>query len=380
MTSAGSPSQSVDADVPVLIVGGSLVGLASAMFLAQHGVETLSVEKHDGTAIHPRAGYFQLRTIELMRVAGIEAKVRAAALALYDPDGGLNAVETLAGREIANYIPNINQGVEDVSPARRLFMPQQVLEPLLLERARELGARFQYATELVGFSQDADGVTATVRDTRLRARRRLIRSRYLVACDGNRSPIRERLGITMRGHGLLSRSVTIYFRADCSHALRGRNLGVIYVNNPRVRGFFRLEKTGLGGFLVVFTVGDINEPGARFVADEITDGAGRRAGARRRRRSRPRGGRAGRRRLARGGRRRRHLPAGPHLPGRRRGPHDAADRWLRRQHRHPGRPQPGLEAGAGASRGWPVRRSSTPTTPSASPPACWPSSRPTTAT
>ena len=135
MTSEGSPSQSVDADVPVLIVGGSLVGLASAMFLAQHGVETLSVEKHESTAIHPRAGYFQLRTIELIRIAGIEAKVRAAALALYDPDGGLNAVETLAGREIANYIPNINQGVEDVSPARRLFMPQQVLEPLLLERA-----------------------------------------------------------------------------------------------------------------------------------------------------------------------------------------------------------------------------------------------------
>jgi 2-polyprenyl-6-methoxyphenol hydroxylase-like FAD-dependent oxidoreductase len=270
MTSAGSPSQSVDADVPVLIVGGSLVGLASAMFLAQHGVETLSVEKHDGTAIHPRAGYFQLRTIELLRIAGIEAKVRAAALALYDPDGGLNAVETLAGREIANYIPNINQGVEDVSPARRLFMPQQVLEPLLLERARELGARFLYATELVDFSQDADGVTARVRETRTGAER-LIRSRYLVACDGNRSPIRERLGIRMRGHGLLSRSVTIYFRADCSHALRGRNLGVIYVNNPRVRGFFRLEKTGLGGFLVVFTVGDINEPGARFVADDITD-------------------------------------------------------------------------------------------------------------
>src|SRR4029077_20289284 len=61
------------------------------------------------------------------------------------------------------------------------------------------------------------------------------------------------------------------FRADCSEALRGRNLGVIYVNNPQVRGFFRLEKTGLGGFLVVFTVGDINEPGARFVADRVTD-------------------------------------------------------------------------------------------------------------
>ena len=112
----------------------------------------------------------------------------------------------------------------------------------------------------------------------------------------------------MRGHGLLSRSVTIYFRADCSHALRGRNLGVIYVNNPQVRGFFRLEKTGLGGFLVVFTVGDINEPGARYVADIVTDelavqmvrdavGEPDLEVAHR-----------GRRQVARGGRRRRHLP------------------------------------------------------------------------
>ncbi|HEX3088858.1 MAG TPA: FAD-dependent monooxygenase, partial [Ilumatobacteraceae bacterium] len=261
---------SATVDVPVLVIGGSLVGLSTSMFLAQHGVDVLSVEKHHGTAIHPRAGYFQLRTIELMRVAGIEDRVRAAALELYDPDGGLNAVETLAGREIAQYIPNINGGVADISPARRLFMPQQVLEPLLLQRAQEFGARFQYSTELVRYEQDDTGVTATVRNVNDGTEDQ-IRARYMVACDGNRSPIRESLGIEMIGHGLLSRSVTIYFRADCSEALRGRNLGVIYVNNPQVRGFFRLEKTGLGGFLVVFTVGDINDPGARFVADTVTD-------------------------------------------------------------------------------------------------------------
>ena len=269
---SASPEVDEIVDVPVLVVGGSLVGLATAMFLAQHGVEVLSVERHQGTAIRPRAGHFHLRTLELMRVAGIEDRVRAAALALYSPDGGINAVETLAGREIANYIPNINAGVEDISPARALFMPQQVLEPILLQRARELGARFQYATELVSQIQDERGVTATVRNVD-DGSEQSIRAKYLVACDGNRSPIRESLGIEMVGHGLLSRSVTIYFRADCAAALRGRNLGVIYVTNPDVRGFFRLEKTGLGGFLVVFTVGDIGEPGARFVADTITDDA-----------------------------------------------------------------------------------------------------------
>ena len=64
---------------------------------------------------------------------------------LYDPNGGLNAVETLAGREIANYIPDINQGIQDLTPVRRLFMPQQVLEPTIKERAEELGSAFLYS-------------------------------------------------------------------------------------------------------------------------------------------------------------------------------------------------------------------------------------------
>lgn len=256
-------------DVPVLIIGGSLVGLSTSLFLGLHGVPSLSVEKHRGTAIHPRAGYFQLRTLELMRIAGIEDRVIAAAHALYDPNGGFVAVETLAGREITSYMPDINQGVEDISPARRLFMPQQVLEPLLKDRALELGSQLAYSTELVGFEQDSTGVTATVRHVDTHAVQR-IRARYLVACDGNRSPVRESLGIQMKGHPVMSHSITIYFRADCSRALRGRNLGVIYVNNPKVRGFFRLEKTGLGGFLVIFTVGDIRDPAARNAASDLS--------------------------------------------------------------------------------------------------------------
>lgn len=270
MNDTGPAADSGLIEVPVLVVGGSLVGLATSMFLAHQGVQCLSVEKHRGTAIHPRAGYFQLRTMELMRIAGIEERVIAAAHALYDPNGGLNAVETLAGREIANYIPDINQGVDDLTHARRLFMPQQVLEPIIKARAEALGAKFRYASELTHFVQDEHAVNATFRDIDSGAEHR-IRARYMVACDGNRSPIRERLGIAMQGHPVMSHSITIYFRADCSRALRGRNLGVIYVNNPKVRGFFRLEKTGLGGFLVIFTVGDISAPGARNVAAGINE-------------------------------------------------------------------------------------------------------------
>src|SRR5215475_9242033 len=57
-------------DVPVLIVGGSLVGLSAALFLRWHGVEVLAVERHAGTAITVRAGHFHLRTVEILRSGG----------------------------------------------------------------------------------------------------------------------------------------------------------------------------------------------------------------------------------------------------------------------------------------------------------------------
>ena len=64
---------------------------------------------------------------------------------------------------------------------------------------------------------------------------------YLIAADGAHSRIRERLGIRMLGRGVFSNSVTIYFRGDVGPLLRGRSLSVIYVINPVLRGFFRIE-------------------------------------------------------------------------------------------------------------------------------------------
>ncbi len=50
---------------------------------------------------------------------------------------------------------------------------------------------------------------------------------------------------------------------------------MIYVNNPEIRGFFRLDKSGREGFLVVFTAGERGTEESRFPADNIT---GERAG------------------------------------------------------------------------------------------------------
>src|ERR1700744_3662839 len=97
----GTPAP--DEDVDVLIIGGSLVGLSTAMFLGIHGIRALAVERHASTAIHPRAGHFQLRTSEVLRSAGLEDRVRRRSEGQYRPNGGINNVESLAGREIARY-------------------------------------------------------------------------------------------------------------------------------------------------------------------------------------------------------------------------------------------------------------------------------------
>jgi 2-polyprenyl-6-methoxyphenol hydroxylase-like FAD-dependent oxidoreductase len=245
----------------VLIVGGSLVGLSTALFLRHHGVSCLAVERHPSTAIHPRAGHFQLRTVEILRSVGLEEAVRRRGEEQYHPNGGINNVESLAGREIASYFSNLNAGVDEFSPTVRLFIDQDALEPILRARAADLGAELRYRVECTAVEQDASGVTATLRDLD-GGEERTVRSKYLVAADGNRSRIRGQLGIAMRGHGVLSSSATIYFRseADLAPLLEGRDQGVNYVTNPVLRGFFRLDRTGNRGFLVVNLVGDTARP------------------------------------------------------------------------------------------------------------------------
>jgi 2-polyprenyl-6-methoxyphenol hydroxylase-like FAD-dependent oxidoreductase len=263
------PEQGKPAEVDVLIVGGSLVGLSAAAFLGANGISPLVVEKHSGTSIHPRAGYFHIGTMEAYRRIGLEPALLELSHQQFGPDGGINLVESLAGRELAKFVPSINDGVEPYTPCKRFFMTQQSLEPLLRNRAEELGADLHYRTELVGFEQDADAVTARVRDLDS-GEQREIRAKYMIAADGNRSPVREALGIGTHGPGWLSDSITIYFTADCRQWLQGDPHGVIYVMNPDQRGFFRFEAAGTRGFLVVNTLGDLSLPDAKHVSRDIS--------------------------------------------------------------------------------------------------------------
>ena len=151
--------------VPVLIVGGGPVGLSASILLGRQGVRSLLVERHAGTAIHPKARAINARTMEIFRQHGAEDAVRAAGLPPHHT-GLIVWTRTLAGEEIERRVPwGRSERSTDVSPVRACLCAQDYLEPVLRRSAEEQApGELRFNSELKGFTQDGVGVTATLRD------------------------------------------------------------------------------------------------------------------------------------------------------------------------------------------------------------------------
>ncbi|CAG7621301.1 FAD-dependent oxidoreductase [Actinacidiphila bryophytorum] len=226
-----------DDRVPVLITGGSLVGLSTSLFLGRLGVDHLLVEKHAATSHHPRGRGNNVRTMELFRTAGIEPAIRSAASVLSRNHGILQA-ESLTGDNQRWLFREIDPGggLAAFSPSGWCLCSQNDLEPVLLKEARALGGDIRFGVELRSFEQDSDGVTAELlyRET---GETRTVRAGYLVAADGPRSPVRERLGIGQTGAGELFHNVSVTFRAKrLAEVVGDRHFIACYLTNPDADG------------------------------------------------------------------------------------------------------------------------------------------------
>ncbi|MER6109980.1 FAD-dependent oxidoreductase [Streptomyces hirsutus] len=222
---------------PVLIVGGSLVGLSMSVFLGRLGVPHTLVERHPGTSIHPRGRGNNVRTMELFRVAGVEQQIKEVASVLAD-NHGIMQTPSLADGDGEWLFKEIDPGggLARFSPGGWCQCSQNDLEPVLLAHARELGGDLRFATELMSFDQDDDGVTARVK-SRETGEHTTIRADYLVAADGPRSPVRERLGIGQNGPGDLFHNVSVtFFSRDLAGVVGDRRFIVCYLTNPEADG------------------------------------------------------------------------------------------------------------------------------------------------
>lgn len=234
-------NQKVGDVTPVLIVGGSLVGLSAAVFLAWQGVPVVVIDKHHGSSKHPRAIGFTTRTMEHFRQVGIE--VPASAQGMRPPRRA--RVESLTGTWLEEYAwtPGGNGAYgAEASPVHATAITQDRLEPLLRARAQELGAQLLSGTELLGLTEDGDVVTALLR-RREDGYEYPLRARYVVAADGAASSVREGLGIGRHGVGPLSVQRSILFRAPLDEYLRH---GVVQ---------FEIEQPDLQAFLTTYSDG-----------------------------------------------------------------------------------------------------------------------------
>jgi 2-polyprenyl-6-methoxyphenol hydroxylase-like FAD-dependent oxidoreductase len=237
--------------VPVLIVGGGPVGLAASFLLSRQGVDSLLVERHPGTAIHPKARGINARTMELFRQHGVEDAVRAAGLAPHHT-GLIVWTKTLAGDEIERRVPwRARSQSAAVSPVRNCLCAQDDLEPVLRKHAEKqpLGT-LRFNTMLDSFDQDDRGVIATLVDT-VTDKREQVCAHYMIAADGAQSRVRRALGVQMLGEEDVYDSVNILFNADLTPWTAHRPAALYFIENPQFRAtFLTINAHDRWGFLV----------------------------------------------------------------------------------------------------------------------------------
>lgn len=227
--------QHIDADeiVSVLIVGGGMIGLSTSLFLSWHGIPSLLVERHPGTAIHPRAMGLTPRTMEMLCATGIEGAIREIEPPI--PQGNnVPLVESLVGQEFDCLQEDVDSLFTDASsPAHGSGIAQDLLEPVLRAGAERLGGELRFGTELVTFEQDEEGIIATIRE-RGSERVRTVHARFLVAADGNQSAIRKQLGIGQHGAGSMGHFISMIFEADLMKRFRERHAIMCFLSNEQI--------------------------------------------------------------------------------------------------------------------------------------------------
>jgi 2-polyprenyl-6-methoxyphenol hydroxylase-like FAD-dependent oxidoreductase len=213
--------------VPVLIVGAGPVGLALAGDLGWRGQKCLIVEQGDGSIYQPRMDFVGQRTMEFCRRWGLVDAVEHSPYPRDYPQDNMY-LTALNGYELGREaFPAMQDEVPPPqSPQHRERCPQNMFDPILLQWARSMpSVELRYRTKLVGFTQDADGVTAEVENVDS-GERTTIRARYLVGCDGGGSAVREGLGIAMAGKGVLTYTTNVIFR--CPDLVKMHDKGKAY--------------------------------------------------------------------------------------------------------------------------------------------------------
>ncbi|HUN46838.1 MAG TPA: FAD-dependent monooxygenase [Stellaceae bacterium] len=174
----------------VLIVGAGPTGLVLALWLAKLGVKPRIIDKTAEPGTTSRALAVQARTLELYRQLGLDEPVVARG-------HKVPAVNLWVRGARAARMPFQTVG-EDLTPYPFLqIFPQDQHERLLIERLQALGVTVERRTELRGFTDGGDRVTARLVGPD--GREESAEAAFIAGCDGARSIVRETLGTGYAG-------------------------------------------------------------------------------------------------------------------------------------------------------------------------------------
>ena len=193
----------------VLVVGAGPVGLTAGLLFQRMGINAILVDRRGLMNHHPKARSLNLRSVEIFRALGIEAMIRK-----WDFPREARRImwlESFCGEELAN-ISLDNELASQYSPCEPAFLSQARLEDLLRNSIKEDHVSVQYGTELIDFVEEMDSVVATLQKETGEIFQ--IRTKYLLAADGARSPVRKLLEIPVIGKEDLGKFVSIYFKAN----------------------------------------------------------------------------------------------------------------------------------------------------------------------
>ncbi|WP_338709353.1 FAD-dependent monooxygenase [Streptomyces virginiae] len=171
----------------VLVVGAGPIGLTAAAELRRRGVSCRIVDRLPAPLPFAKAVGIQPRTLEIWDRMGTVRAVLDAAVPMRGQITYVNGAEQ----------PRIDLVLPPEVPYRFAALPQYETERILGEHLGRWGTAVERGTELVSFSQDADGVTSRLH-TPSGAEEEL-RTRYLVGCDGAHSIVRKGLGVSFEG-------------------------------------------------------------------------------------------------------------------------------------------------------------------------------------
>lgn len=178
-------------DADVIIIGGGPIGLTTACALGHHGVRFRLLEQRRKTKPNSRANNVWARPQELLASIGIRDALAEKSYEITQVNTLLNGqpVDPIEVADVASPFPKV------------LYSGQDVIETILSEQVESKGGAVERGRKVVGFEQDADGVTVTVAtvsdgdEKRTEGPTEKLRCRYLVGADGSAGFVRKGLGL-----------------------------------------------------------------------------------------------------------------------------------------------------------------------------------------